>query len=112
MGSSMPNPPSRFLKDIPASLIEAKGSYTRQTQQRVGRGLWEGMAQRPTPRPTPQSSEGAGLRTGDHVRHQKFGEGIVVTATGTASGDQEVTVAFRTAGLKKLLASFARLEKT
>ena len=50
---------------------------------------------------------------GDRIRHAKFGEGIVVASAPTASGsDQEVTVAFKSqAGLKKLLLSFAPLEK-
>ena len=47
------------------------------------------------------------------MRHVKFGEGIVVSATQTANGaDQEVTVAFKGGfGVKKLLLSFAPLEK-
>ncbi len=50
---------------------------------------------------------------GEHVRHARFGEGIVVTAAATASGaDQEVTVAFKGEfGVKKLLLSFAPLER-
>ena len=50
---------------------------------------------------------------GDHVRHRRFGEGIVVNAVLTANGaDQEVTVAFKgESGVKKLLLSFAPLEK-
>jgi DNA helicase-2/ATP-dependent DNA helicase PcrA len=50
---------------------------------------------------------------GDHVRHARFGEGIVVSAVATANGaDQEVTVAFKgESGVKKLLLSFAPLEK-
>jgi hypothetical protein len=55
----------------------------------------------------------ATFNAGDHVRHVKFGEGIVVTAMPTANGaDQEVTVAFKGEfGVKKLLLSFAPLEK-
>jgi len=50
---------------------------------------------------------------GEHVRHSKFGEGIVINATVTSNGaDQEVTVAFKgDFGVKKLLLSFAPLEK-
>lgn len=48
---------------------------------------------------------------GDHVRHAKFGEGIVVNCLSTGE-DYEVTVAFKgEAGLKRLLLSFAPLEK-
>jgi len=48
---------------------------------------------------------------GDHVRHARFGDGIVVSCKVTPE-DQEVTVAFKGgAGVKKLLLSYAPLEK-
>ena len=49
------------------------------------------------------------FRDGDRVRHAAFGEGTVVTSRLTRD-DEEVTVAFPGAGIKKLLASFANLE--
>jgi DNA helicase-2/ATP-dependent DNA helicase PcrA len=49
------------------------------------------------------------FRDGDRVRHAAFGEGAVVTSKLTRD-DEEVTVAFPGAGIKKLLASFANLE--
>jgi len=49
------------------------------------------------------------FRDGDRVTHPRFGEGIVVTSKLTRD-DEEVTVAFRTAGVKTLLASMANLE--
>ena len=39
-----------------------------------------------------------------------FGEGIVVESK-VAGSDEEVTVAFEEKGIKRLLASFAKLEK-
>ena len=47
---------------------------------------------------------------GDQVRHMKFGVGIV---TGIVEGgrDYEVTVNFEQAGVKKMFASFAKLQK-
>ena len=48
---------------------------------------------------------------GDHVRHAKFGEGIVVSCQEEKGGDQLVIVAFKgEAGIKRLLLSFAPLE--
>jgi DNA helicase-2/ATP-dependent DNA helicase PcrA len=44
------------------------------------------------------------------VRHPTFGEGIVVMVK-PAGGDEEVTVAFAGQGVKRLLASMARLER-
>jgi DNA helicase-2/ATP-dependent DNA helicase PcrA len=57
--------------------------------------------------PTP----GPVLRVGDLVRHRAFGEGIV-TACDTTAADVEVTVEFAGGvGIKRLLLSFAPLEK-
>ncbi|MFB3052764.1 MAG: hypothetical protein ACE1ZT_02735, partial [Dehalococcoidia bacterium] len=48
---------------------------------------------------------------GDHVRHPKFGEGIVVSCQ-PSGADYQVVVAFQgEAGIKKLLLSFAPLER-
>ena len=48
---------------------------------------------------------------GDHVRHPKFGEGIVVSYQ-PSGADYQVVVAFQgEAGIKKLLLSFAPLER-
>ena len=50
-------------------------------------------------------------KAGDHVRHEKFGEGIVLSCVASNS-DHVVTVAFKgDGGIKKLMLSFAPLEK-
>ena len=48
-------------------------------------------------------------RSGQKVRHAKFGNGIVVQSKLTGN-DEEVAVAFDDAGIKKLIASMAKLE--
>jgi DNA helicase-2/ATP-dependent DNA helicase PcrA len=103
-GGSTANPPSRFLQDISPHLISP-------------RGLWE---ESPTPvassdfnrdsQPSPQPLSTLMLKVGDHVHHSKFGPGIVMNCLPTRD-DQELTVAFEEAGVKKLLASLAPLEK-
>jgi DNA helicase-2/ATP-dependent DNA helicase PcrA len=103
-GGSTANPPSRFLQDISPHRISP-------------RRLWE---ESPTSVPTtdfvghPRLSHGLTstltLRVGDHVSHNKFGRGIVMNCSPTKE-DQELTVAFEEAGVKKLLASLAPLEK-
>jgi len=99
-GGSTANPPSRFLQDISPHLISP-------------RGLWE---ESPTPmasaysQPSSRPSSALALKVGDHVRHSKFGPGIVMNCLPTRD-DQELTVAFEEAGVKKLLASLAPLEK-
>lgn len=49
-------------------------------------------------------------QVGDSVKHIKFGTGQV-TAMNPKGTDFEVTVVFETAGVKKMLASFAKLKK-
>ncbi|MBP6473146.1 MAG: UvrD-helicase domain-containing protein [Chloroflexi bacterium] len=51
----------------------------------------------------------AGYKTGQTVRHAKFGEGIVIESKLTGN-DEEVSVAFKEFGIKRLAASFAKLE--
>jgi DNA helicase-2/ATP-dependent DNA helicase PcrA len=99
MGSSAHNPPSRFLKDIPAHLIASPGSQSMQAApgQKV-------------PQINPLPSRPA-LKAGEHVSHAMFGEGIVVSCA-PSGDDHEVTIAFKgDAGVKKFLLSLAPLEK-
>ena len=50
------------------------------------------------------------LRTGDHVHHAQFGDGVGVSCQ-PIKDDSEVVVAFVGMGVKKLLLSLANLEK-
>jgi DNA helicase-2/ATP-dependent DNA helicase PcrA len=47
---------------------------------------------------------------GDRVRHRRFGVGIVVSSQ-WVSGDEEVTVAFEGQGVRRLIGSYAGLER-
>jgi DNA helicase-2/ATP-dependent DNA helicase PcrA len=49
-------------------------------------------------------------RAGDKVRHRRFGDGIVVSSQ-WVSGDEEVTVAFAGQGVRRLIGSYAGLER-
>ncbi|MCL0075361.1 UvrD-helicase domain-containing protein [Dehalococcoidia bacterium] len=96
-GGNRPNPPSPFLKDIPAHLV-VRNSNRQTTVSPCAGG-------EPT---RPQTAE---LKAGDKVHHAKFGDGTVVNAVATR-GDHEVTVAFgRGVGVKRLLGSLAPLER-
>ena len=119
MGSSLRNPPSRFLKDLPPELIAARRPgrgkeieprYREPSLARMRPGARPG-ARPPALDPRPSTPQDAAFAAGDRVRHQRFGEGVVVSCTVT-SDDQEVTVAFQAGGgVKKLLLSYAPLEK-
>jgi DNA helicase-2/ATP-dependent DNA helicase PcrA len=66
---------------------------------------------RTRPKQAAPSGKASGFKVGDKVQHAKFGEGIVTEAKPT-SGDFEITVAFKNgSGVKRLLMSFAKLEK-
>ncbi len=96
-GGGEPTLPSRFLLDIPAHLVTTPSQYAWERRERA--------ASMPTPAPE------AAFKTGDHVRHAVFGEGVVINCF-PIKDDQEVTVAFKgKAGLKKLLFSLAPLER-
>ena len=62
-----------------------------------------------TPAPVAASASALGYGVGDRVRHIKFGIGTVKSIT-AGSHDYEVTVEFA-AGVKQMLASFAKLVK-
>jgi DNA helicase-2/ATP-dependent DNA helicase PcrA len=95
------NPPSRFLQDIPSHLVTT-------------RGLWEagslGLPATVYSQSPVNSLSTLELKVGDWVHHSKFGDGIVMDCL-PDRGDRVVTVAFKEAGVKKLLLSLAKLEK-
>jgi DNA helicase-2/ATP-dependent DNA helicase PcrA len=64
----------------------------------------------PTPVAVRQKSRELSFRPGQRVRHTKFGEGVVIESK-PDGGDEEVTIAFKKSGIKRVLASFANLEK-
>ena len=64
----------------------------------------------PADKPAPRAESAPSFRTGQKVRHARFGDGIVVESKVTGD-DEEVTVAFKNTGIKKLAASFANLER-
>jgi len=120
--------PSRFLEEVPQSLIVEVPSYTRGrtfgTQTYGGRAAYESRpnpyARRSSVRedaPPPayryeeedQSSDGSRPKPGQKVRHAQFGVGTVREVDG--KGDEmKLTVHFATVGTKKLIAKYARLQ--
>ena len=117
-GTTDYRPPSRFLEEIPAELVSAHGADENGNgRRRRGGGLGAhreavvaAAMRRENVATGARGAEQLGLRIGDDVRHEKFGEGVVVDITG--SGDKaEARVRFRDAGEKTLLLSWAPLER-
>ena len=119
-GETQYNKMSRFLTEIPMELIaSAKGvrkeEYSMPIQNPYAQAKQNFRTQAFAPTKPAQNfgvKTGGGLdyEVGDRVRHMKFGEGLV---TGIVEGgrDYEVTVQFDTAGVKKMFAGFAKLQK-
>jgi len=113
MGMATHNPSSRFLKDIPQELVAVPETARRQATPMPSRSFLRSVHQPVSPdsEPLPPLPSEPAFAPGDHVRHARFGEGIVVSCD-IEGADQKVTVAFKgDAGIKKLLLSYAPLEK-
>jgi DNA helicase-2/ATP-dependent DNA helicase PcrA len=132
-GGTQYNPPSRFLDEIPARLVEAheqkrasrggrtygSGGYTSGGYGSRGAGI-EANKDRIVERalqgartsgPGRQTgAEGMGLKAGDDVVHAKWGEGVILQIRG--EGDKaEVVINFPSVGEKVLLLSWAPIKK-
>ena len=112
-GSSDVSTPSRFLSDIPTQLISGTGSFAGvrpREAMAVRASTWETPAGAKPSRSAPAPARELQFRAGQRVKHAQFGEGIVIESKFDRD-DEEVTVAFKKAGIKRLLASFANLQK-
>ncbi len=109
MGRSGASTPSRFLNDIPSNLVTTnswwQGESTPETRIVDAIYSWN----KPSSYPTQANPVLTEFKAGEHVRHAQFGDGVVVSST-PRDNDFEVVVAFN-GSVKKLLLSFARLEK-
>ena len=129
---------SRFVKEIPERLVDgttydpsilsssaSRNSYSddnvfggRSVNTNYGSGFTESTMRKSHSAPAPKAPVygtkiqrgNLDYNQGDRVSHRKFGEGTVVDIS-DGKRDYEVTVEFDTAGQKKMLASFAKLEK-
>ncbi|HEY5173458.1 MAG TPA: UvrD-helicase domain-containing protein [Acidimicrobiia bacterium] len=126
-GTTDYRPPSRFLEEIPAELIASTGADERPAHGRRGGGGAGGrgggglgahreavvaaaMRRDNEPPSGARGAEQLGLRVGDDVHHDKFGDGVIVDITGI--GDKaEARVRFRDIGEKTLLLSWAPLAR-
>jgi DNA helicase-2/ATP-dependent DNA helicase PcrA len=101
--------PSRFLAEIPAELVEEvrpRVQVSRPTYsppQRSSPSMSRGTQQRYT-----DDSPGA-LRLGQRVRHQKFGDGVVLSVEGQGA-NARIQVNFERQGTKWLMMGYANLE--
>ena len=130
-GHTNMNPPSRFLMELPTEGVEMRGNVETEERDSWAELDWERDRTRYEERkqarrdamlaglPAAWSGRATKIRTatsetrfraGDRVMHPSLGEGMVVSSV-PRDDDEEVTVAFPDKGVKKLMASFAKLSR-
>ena len=136
-GRTQTNRPSRFVLEIGEELFDSKqqqsyGSTSRQTASFGSKTSSSGslfdkyreksqatayqpkvvqpFSIQPVRKQIVAANDGAVWKVGDKVMHKKWNVGIVVKVTGEGT-NQEIDVAFAGMGIKRLLASFAPIER-
>ena len=132
-GQTSRNMPSRFLREIPSSVIDDQSVVARRsTGFTTPRTVYANASRNELGHSShnkigsyTQSSSSAhkfgqagnaaqknniDFKVGDTVCHKSFGTGTVLTIT-PMGGDMLLEVAFDKAGTKKMMANYARLEK-
>ena len=95
--------PSRFLDDVPADLLIGRSRTGRSIHGRPPETAWSLYS-----RPQSASIMEIKFRAGTHVRHQMWGDGIVLDSR-IQDDDEIVDVVFESVGIKRLSASLANL---
>lgn len=115
-GRTNMNPPSRFIGEIPANLLEGlepkKPSLQSQSTSPFA-ARQAAAVRKPVLRPMTISTGGEelGWKVGDKAVHGKWGTGTVVSVKGEGEGI-ELDIAFpKPVGIKRLLAKFAPITK-
>ena len=120
-GRTSYNPASRFLQEIPEALLERPTSAQPKTSP-YGYGASKsvptrtntvGVAQRSAfgmPKTAPSAQKREVLAAGDRVKHVTFGEGTILSVQKIAA-DTLYEIAFDRVGTKKLMHTYAKLQK-
>lgn len=114
-GQRLPTDESRFLRELPQELTEdVSGGImrTRNTLSSVGAEITPSpkSVRYEVPKTPTAAVDEYDFKKGDRVRHRKFGDGTVVSSQ-TFGHDAIVIIDFDTAGTKRLMAVFAKLER-
>lgn len=120
-GSTSHNKPSRFLGEIPESLLEKSKSRDwkalgkgetcpRSAQELRARSVLAAHHFGGIAGGTKESFSKGDFAPQDIVEHKKFGKGEIISVTPMA-GDAMLEILFENVGLKKLMANYAHLKK-
>ena len=117
-GRTQYNPKSRFVEEIPQTLIEEEGEpqaqymgaqrMAQQAPQKTFRNETVTIG-KPLVRATPKSSQPLFVE-GDRVSHMTFGEGEILSVK-PMGADTLYEIMFDKVGTKKLMATYAKLKK-
>jgi DNA helicase-2/ATP-dependent DNA helicase PcrA len=109
--------PSRFLHDVPPSLVEERvtrpsWSIARELPRRPMRRMAPLALGVDHDEPLEVSDDAPRYVAGERVRHRRFGSGVITQVAGRGR-DLKVAVRFddETVGEKQLLAAYAGLER-
>ncbi|MBP1558203.1 MAG: UvrD-helicase domain-containing protein [Oscillospiraceae bacterium] len=120
-GRTNRNRQSRFLEEIPSTLVERRDELAQRMQQQraaaasapathrpaVNRGSSIGSRAAAHPAAAPAAFD---ISAGDTVSHRVFGKGLVISIT-PMGGDHLVEIAFDKVGTKRIMSNFAKLTK-
>lgn len=132
-GQTSRNMPSRFLREIPSSVIDdqsvvarrstgftsahsgfssgARGGSSYTSSSKIGSARQSSnSAHKFGQAGNAAQNSNVDYKVGDTVSHKSFGTGTILTIT-PMGGDMLLEVAFDKAGTKKMMANYARLEK-
>ncbi len=116
-GVALPNPPSRFLLEIPAHLVRESRAGWHEAWEEPGGAYGSGSsaaraAQRkdpPPPHPWSGQPPADGFVPGRRVLHPSFGAGRILRREGSGK-NLKLTIDFGREGVRKILPGYTRLE--
>jgi DNA helicase II / ATP-dependent DNA helicase PcrA len=105
-------PPSRFLSEIPEELVEVlgEGEALKRTSAGGMHAHRDAVVSAAIASNAGRSAHLSGLRVGDDVGHDTFGEGVIIDLIGEGE-KAEAVIRFRDVGEKRLLLAWAPLQK-
>jgi DNA helicase-2/ATP-dependent DNA helicase PcrA len=115
-GYPEPVDPSRFLRDIPGKLLDVSAPARGGSRKKTFAITESDAPAAKTPPPVWQSSPRAAApaqpqyKPGTRVEHPTWGSGMVLNSR-AQDGDELVDIFFENVGLKRVMASVAKLEK-
>ena len=114
-GNTQRNRISRFVQEIPDSLLEFTDHTRTHAPARAYRPAGDGYLQKEARRAELEKSaqpaaQPQSFAPGDRIRHRIFGDGTIIDVK-PAGNDHLLEIAFDTKGSKKIMANFAKVEK-